>query len=133
MPNLTPTDARVRAFRSRKRTYDIRDPKLRGFGVRVLPSGAKRFFLHIQHRGQRVWNIVGNANAMSVANARARAASMLSAIRFDTDAQADAGSQGRLPATSAASASASRPQLQKTCCPVSLRRRHGITSQCGTR
>ena len=87
MPNLTLTDARVRAFRPRRSAYDIRDAKLRGFGVRVLPSGAKRFFLHIQHRGQRVWNIVGDANAMPVAQARTRAASKLSAIRFGADAQ----------------------------------------------
>ena len=64
MPNLTLTDARVRALRPRPSAYDTRDAKLRGFGVRVLPSGAKRFFLHIQHRGQRVWNIVGDANAI---------------------------------------------------------------------
>ena len=89
MSNLTLTDARVRALRTRKSAYDIRDAKLRGFGVRVLRSGAKRFFLHIQHRGQRVWNIVGDANATSVADARTRAASMLSAIRFGTDAPGD--------------------------------------------
>ena len=90
MSNLTLTDARVKAFKARKAAYDIRDPKLRGFGVRVLPSGAKRFFVHTQHRGRRVWHIVGDANAMSVADARTQATSMLSAIRFGTDAQADA-------------------------------------------
>ena len=90
MPNLTLTDARVKAFKARKAAYDIRDAKLRGFGVRVLPSGAKRFFLHIQHRGRRVWHTVGDANAMAVAKARTQATSMLSAIRFGTDAQADA-------------------------------------------
>ena len=90
MPNLTLTDARVRALRSRTSAYDIRDAKLRGFGVRVLPSGAKRFFLHIQHRGQRVWHIVSDANAMAVADARTQAASMLAATRFGADAQAHA-------------------------------------------
>ena len=86
MPNHTLTDARVRAFRPRRCACDTLDAKLRGFGVRVLPSSAKRFFLHIQHRGQRVWNMVGDANAMPVAQARTQAASMLSAIRFDADA-----------------------------------------------
>ena len=90
MPSLTLADARVKALRPRKSAYDIRDAKLRGFGVRILPSGAKRFFLHIQHRGQRVWHIVGGASAMPVADARTRAASMLSAIRFGTHAQGDA-------------------------------------------
>jgi len=90
MSNLTLTDARVKAFKARKAAYDIRDAKLRGFGVRVLPSGAKRFFLHIQHRGQRVWKMLGDASATPVAQARTQASSILSAIRFGTDAQVDA-------------------------------------------
>ena len=83
---LTLTDARVRAFRPRKSAYDTRDAKLRGFGVRVLPSGARRFFIHAQHRGQRVWKMLGDARAMPVAEARTRAASMLAALRGDADA-----------------------------------------------
>ena len=55
MPRIALTDARVRALKRRKTTYDIRDGKLRGFGIRVLPSGAKRYFIHSQHRGRRVW------------------------------------------------------------------------------
>ena len=90
MPNITLSDARVKAFKARRAAYDLRDAKLRGFGVRVLPSGAKRFFLHIQHRGQRVWRIVGDANAMPVADARTRAASLLAALRGDADASPEA-------------------------------------------
>ena len=86
MSNLTLTDARVRALRPRKSTYNIRDAKLRGFGVRVLPSGAKRFFLHIQHRGTRVWKMVGDARTLTVDEARERAASMLAAIHGGADA-----------------------------------------------
>ena len=57
-----------------------------GFGVRVLPSGSKRFFIHCQHRGERVWKIVGDANSMSVGEARRRADEMLAAIRRGEDA-----------------------------------------------
>lgn len=83
MSRLTLTDARVRALKPRKSAYQIHDLELKGFGVRVLPSGAKRFYLHPQHRGQRSWNIVGDANAVPVAEARSRVASMLSTIRGD--------------------------------------------------
>ena len=86
MPNTTLSDARVKALRPRTTACDIRDTKLRGFGVRVLPSGARRFFIHTQHRGQRIWKIVGDANAIGVDEARARAASLLAAIRGDADA-----------------------------------------------
>ena len=83
MSRLILTDARVRALNPRKSTYHVRDAKLKGFGVRVLPSGAKRFFLHTQYRGQRSWNLVGDASTMAVAEARSRAASMLATIRGD--------------------------------------------------
>ena len=90
MPNIALTDARVKALWPRKAAYDLRDAKLRGFGVRVLPSGARRFFIHIQHRGTRVWKIVGDANAMTLDEARGRAASILAAIRYGTDGPVDA-------------------------------------------
>ena len=72
----------------RPSAYDVRDAKLRSFGVRVLPSGARRFFIHTQHRGTRVWKMVGDASAITVDEARARAASLLAAIRCDADAPA---------------------------------------------
>ena len=81
---------RVDALKRRKSAYDVRDPELRGFGVRVLPSGAKRYFIHSQHRGRRVWKIVGRAGPVDLDEARDRASVMLAAIRDGTDAQAAA-------------------------------------------
>ncbi len=81
MPKVMLTDARVKVLRPRRTAYDIRDGKLRGFGVRVLPSGRKRFFVHCQHRGERVWKIVGDATAMGVGQARSCAVRTLAAIR----------------------------------------------------
>ena len=62
-----------------------RDAKLRGFGVRVLPSGTRRFFIHTQHQGERIWKIVGDANSMTIDEARTRAATLLAEIRGPTD------------------------------------------------
>ena len=81
MPKVTLTAARIEALKPRKSPYDIRDARLKGFGVRVMPTGRKRFFIQCQHRGERVWKIVGDAGAMSIAEARASAAEMLAAIR----------------------------------------------------
>ena len=81
MPKVTLTAARIEALKPRKLPYDIRDARLKGFGVRVMPSGRKRFFIQCQYRGERVWKIVGDAGAMSIAEARASAAEMLAAIR----------------------------------------------------
>ncbi|MDE0113713.1 MAG: Arm DNA-binding domain-containing protein, partial [Albidovulum sp.] len=75
------TDARVRALRPAKATRNVRDTVLAGFGVRVLPSGLKRFFLHVQHEGRRIWKIVGDPDGMTVGEARERASDMLAAIR----------------------------------------------------
>ena len=81
MAVLALTDARVRALKPRKTRYDVRDARLVGFGVRVAPSGRKRFFVHGQHRGQRMWKTVGCAGELDVAVARSLAAGMLAAFR----------------------------------------------------
>jgi len=46
MTNIRLSESRIKALKPRKRSYDIRDSELKGFGVRVLPSGAKHFFVH---------------------------------------------------------------------------------------
>ena len=83
MTKITLTQARVKGLKPRKAAFDVRDRKLRGFGVRVLPSGRKRFFIHCQHHGERIWKIVGDVGTVCVEDARARADAMLALIRFD--------------------------------------------------
>ena len=61
MATLRLNERRVDTLKPRKSAYDVRDRELTGFGVRILPSGAKRYFIHSQHRGRRVWKIVGRA------------------------------------------------------------------------
>ncbi len=83
------TQARLHALRPRKTVRDVRDAELRGFGVRLYPSGRKCFFIHSQHEGKRVWKIVGDAACLSVEDARTRARSMLAAGRHGTSAASD--------------------------------------------
>ena len=51
---------RIDSLKPRRSAYDVRDRELKGFGVRGLPSGAKRYFVHSQRRGRRAWKIVGD-------------------------------------------------------------------------
>ena len=81
MPAIRLTQRRVDALRPRRKVRDIRDAELKGYGVRVMPSGARRYFIHSQHRGKRVWKIIGDAAAIAEPEARARARSMLAALR----------------------------------------------------
>ena len=81
MPRTTLTEARVRTLRPRRTAFDIRDAPLKGFGMRVLPSGRKRFFVHCQHRGERIWKIVGDVGTLAVPETRSRAGETLAAIR----------------------------------------------------
>lgn len=83
------TQRRVDTLRPRKTVRNVRDAVLKGYGVRVMSSGAKRYFIHSQHRGHRVWKIVGDAAIMTEAEARSRARSMLAALRDDRDIEAD--------------------------------------------
>ena len=75
------TQRRVDALAPRRAVRDIRDTQLKGYGVRVMPSGAKRYFVHSQHRGRRVWKTVADAETVTETEARARARSMLTALR----------------------------------------------------
>ncbi len=81
MPNTRLSKSRIEALKPRKRPYDIRDSELKGFGVRVLPSGARRFFVHSQHEGQRLWKTIGDVGVMELEEARRRAREALAAIR----------------------------------------------------
>ncbi len=83
------TQRRVDTLRPRKTVRNVRDAELKGYGVRIMPSGLKRYFIHSQHRGHRVWKIVGDAAVMTETEARARARSMLAALRDDRDIDAD--------------------------------------------
>ena len=81
MATLRLDQRRVDALKPRKSAYDVRDREIKGFGVRVLPSGAKRYFVHTQHRGRRVWKIVGQAGAIGADEARDRAKALVASIR----------------------------------------------------
>ena len=83
MPTNRLTQRRVDALKARKKVYEIRDGELRGFGVRVLPSGHKHYFLHTQVRGRRTWKRIGDAVTLTVARHRAR--SILAAQRNGDD------------------------------------------------
>ena len=66
----------------------MRDRDLKGFGLRVWPSGKKRYFVHSQHRGRRVWKTIASAESTSAGEARAWALTMLATIRRGGDAPA---------------------------------------------
>ncbi len=83
-------ERRVRKLKPRKSAYDVRDRILKGFGVRVMPSGAKRYFIHSQHQGRRVWKIVGEAGSIGTDEARNRAKTVMAAIREGGDVQSAA-------------------------------------------
>ena len=71
MSNIRLGQHRADTLKPRKKPYDIRDGELKGFGLRVLPSGKKRYFVHSQHRGQRIWKNIGDGGVMSEPEARA--------------------------------------------------------------
>ncbi len=84
MPKRHLTQRRVDTLKPDKKTLDVRDTVIRGFGVRILPSGRKRYFLHSQVDGKRVWHPIGDAGAMALECARNKATSLL-ASRSTTD------------------------------------------------
>ncbi|MCY3753346.1 MAG: site-specific integrase [Alphaproteobacteria bacterium] len=83
MSRVRLSESRIKSLKVRKTLYDVRDAELKGFGVRVLPSGSRRFFIHSQHEGRRLWKTIGDAGSMELEEARRRAREALAAIRRD--------------------------------------------------
>ena len=77
MRNLPLNQQRVDRLKPRNSTYDIRDTDLKGFGIRILPSGKKSYFLQNATRRTKI----GDADAMSETEARSQARSLLAGIR----------------------------------------------------
>ena len=88
MPPRPLTQTRVNDLKARKSVRNLRDGALKGFGVRVLLSGKKRFFVHSQTDGRRIWKIIGDADSIPLEEARRRAAALLGGIRRDGDGRA---------------------------------------------
>ena len=88
MTGIRLTQRRVESLRCQGTTRDVRDSGLKGYGIRLSPSGAKRYFLQGQHHGRRIWKTVGDADAMSEAEARERARSIPAALRDDKEMEA---------------------------------------------
>ena len=71
---------RVRAAKPRARKYEIRDDVVTGLGLAVQPSGVRTFVLNRMVHGRRRYATVGNADAMTVPQARAEARKLIAAF-----------------------------------------------------
>ena len=79
MPAMDLDRRRAAALRPRKAACGIRD--LRGFGIRVRPSGRRTWFVLVRCDGERVRRIVGDAGTVVASEARTRAAEPVAALR----------------------------------------------------
>ena len=81
MATLYLTQHRIDALKPKKVILDVRDTELKGFGIRIMPSGTRRYFIHSQHEGRRLWKTFDDADTVTVTQARHRARAMLAAYR----------------------------------------------------
>ena len=86
MPKLT--KRAVEALSARERPYDARDDDLRGFLVRVEPSGRKSFFLDYRLRGKRTRYRLGVYPNLSTEGARGIAQAIAGDVARGSDPQA---------------------------------------------
>ena len=64
---------RVRAAKPQDRKYEIRDDAITGLGLAVQPSGVRTYFLARMVRGRRHYERIGDAETMTVPEARGEA------------------------------------------------------------
>src|SRR5215211_5808086 len=79
----TLTDKAVAKLPPRAKTYHHPDPELRGFYVRVQPSGTKTFAAIARNPVTRKqdWTTIGAADTLSIDEARKQAQTALARIR----------------------------------------------------
>ena len=87
MPRITKRT--VDALKPKERERVVWDDDLKGFGVRVHPSGRKVFIVKTRHRGRVIKMTIGPCTAVSTTYARVRAAEII------TDARAGKNPSGR--------------------------------------
>ncbi|MDE0345006.1 MAG: hypothetical protein OXI66_04370, partial [Boseongicola sp.] len=58
------TQRLIETLKPSKSVREVRDTELQGFGIRILPSGRKSYFVHAQTDGRRVWTKICDAGAM---------------------------------------------------------------------
>ena len=71
---------RVRATKPRARKYEVRGDVVTGLGLAVQPSGVRTFVLNRMVHGRRRYATVGNADAITVPQARAEARKLIAAF-----------------------------------------------------
>ena len=79
----------IEAAEARDKAYDINDSELRGFGVYVLPSGTRSFFVRYRLGGRRRRVSIGYCGVVTPEKARAQAMSILARVRNGEDPAAD--------------------------------------------
>src|ERR1700730_15247156 len=80
----------LEASRPAARDYQIWDTKVRGFGVRVYPSGARSFILQYRNAAGRTRKIaLGRYGILTVDKAREKATKLLGAIIDGRDPSQD--------------------------------------------
>ena len=79
------TKRAVDALIAREREYMLWDRDIKGFGVRVHPSGRKVYLVKYRHHGQARKQTIGPHGAIPPAAARARAAEIITAAKTGKD------------------------------------------------
>ena len=83
MPRLSKKS--VDALTARAREYMLWDHDIKGFGVRVHPSGRKVYLVKYRHHGRAIKKTIGPHGVIPVAAARARAAEIITAAKTGRD------------------------------------------------
>ena len=86
----------VAAAIAQNTAYDINDSELRGFGVRILPSGAHSYFVRYRRGGQRRRISLGSQGTLTPEQARSRAVQLLARVGAGEDPAAGRQSGGQI-------------------------------------
>ena len=78
----------ISSLKASAKPFEVNDTELKGFGLRVQPSGAKSFFVRYRLKGKQTRFVLGRTTEVTAAQARDSARNILAGVNLGTDPSA---------------------------------------------
>lgn len=83
LPKAKLSESLISSIKPQKRVFEVRDVYLKGFGIKVTPSGQRTYFLDCQRKGKKIKQTLGDCKDLSLFEARMMVKQLLFSFNQD--------------------------------------------------